>query len=239
MCDASVVKELPETSKWHGAVSEEDVALVRSRHAEKVEEWLDFADFANELFKLHEKYGIDKGEEGYFAYRKHLRTNYNQKLETYGLTPDPLDEGCECIFCSMHAEESPAETETEVHSTASGKCEHPEAMLEKQGTHIPRSLAMNQEHPERRLGQVPAESSIDVDSQRDQTPVPKSTTNAITKPGSKKLGPVPAYDKSNQPCEMVEDSTASKKSPHVPRRPHALIQSGKRTRLKKMSGAVF
>lgn len=108
MCSSTVVKELPETSMWHGAISEEDVQLVRKRHQEKVEEWLDFADFAAELFKLHEKYGIDKGEEGYFAYRQHLRTNYYQKLQTYGPTPDPLDEGCDCIFCKMHAQDSPS-----------------------------------------------------------------------------------------------------------------------------------
>lgn len=109
MSSVIVVKELPASSKWHGAVSDEDAELIRRRHAEKVEKWLDFADFATELFKLHEKYGIDKGEEGYFAYRKHLRTNYNERLATYGPTPDPLDEGCDCIFCGLHSQETPAE----------------------------------------------------------------------------------------------------------------------------------
>ncbi|MCR9115556.1 MAG: hypothetical protein NXI22_01240 [bacterium] len=164
MSDSTVVKELPETSMWHGAISEEDVALVRRRHAEKVEEWLDFADFVTELNALHEKYGIEKGEEGYFAYRKHLRTNYYQKLETYGPTPDPLDEGCECIFCKMHSEEPPVETESEVkketvvHSTASGECELPVATSKLQGTHVPRSPVANQEPAEpdsKKLGPVP------------------------------------------------------------------------------------
>ncbi|MCR9115855.1 MAG: hypothetical protein NXI22_02770 [bacterium] len=176
MCDSNAVKELPETSIWHGAISDEDVALVRRRHAEKVEEWLDYADFATELFALHEKYGIEKGEEGYFAYRKHLRTSYYQKLYTYGPTPDPLDEGCDCIFCRMHADESPAETD----------CELPEAMSKKQGT--------QEKSKARRLGQVPAEPRGDLDPST-KPPVAKSASNAMTKPGSKKLGPVPAYEK--------------------------------------------
>ncbi|MCR9118499.1 MAG: hypothetical protein NXI22_16305 [bacterium] len=200
MCDSNAVKELPETSIWHGAISEEDVALVRRRHAEKVEEWLDYAEFATELFALHEKYGIEKGEEGYAAYRKHLRTSYYQKLYSYGPTPDPLDEGCECIFCRMHADEPPTETEREVttesivHSTASGESELPEAMLEKQGTDVPRSPIANQKRHERRLGQVPAESRDDFNPSNEPL-VATPATSAMTKPGLKNLGLVPAYVK--------------------------------------------
>ncbi|MCR9117211.1 MAG: hypothetical protein NXI22_09740, partial [bacterium] len=146
MCDSTVVKELPETSFLHGAICDDDVALVRQRHAEKVEEWLDFADFATELFKLHEKYGIEKGEEGYFAYRKHLRTNYYHKLQTYGPTPDPLDEGCDCIFCKMHTE---PEDGTDQPAT-------------EKNDHVAKSNT-GSNHNNRRLGQVPAESLTTTD----------------------------------------------------------------------------
>ncbi|MCR9117305.1 MAG: hypothetical protein NXI22_10210, partial [bacterium] len=202
MCESTVVKELPETSIWHGAISDEDVALVRRRHAEKVEEWLDYADFATELFALHEKYGIEKGEEGYAEYRKHLRTSYYEKLYTYGPTPDPLDESCDCIFCRMHSKdqspverESEVKEETEVHASASGECELPEAISNQQGT--------QEKSKDRRLGQVPAESPIDVASQDNQSHLPESASNAMIEPGSKKLGPVPAYEKINDEIEAL------------------------------------
>ncbi|MCR9119285.1 MAG: hypothetical protein NXI22_20330 [bacterium] len=153
MSNSAATKELPVTSIWHGAVSQEDVQLVRRRHQEKVEEWLDFADFATELFKLHEKYGIEEGEAGYFAYRKHLRTNYYQKLETYGSTPDPLDEGCDCIFCKMHPKETPAEPASEEHE-------------------LPKATPPNQ-HSESRLEQVPAEAPTDSNQHNHPTQSPQ------------------------------------------------------------------
>ncbi|MCR9120458.1 MAG: hypothetical protein NXI22_26280, partial [bacterium] len=177
MSQSTTVNTLPETSIWFGAISEEDVQLVRRRHAEKVEEWLDFADFATELFALHEKYGIEKGEEGYFAYRKHLRTSYYEKLQNYGPTPDPLDEGCDCIFCRMHSKDEPAEEATGA------------------------IRAAKQPNNEGRLGQVSAESPIDFSQPGNQ------------KQPSKKLGPVPAHKKTEEPPE-----------PHPHNQPHATTE---------------
>ncbi|MCR9117349.1 MAG: hypothetical protein NXI22_10435 [bacterium] len=257
MCNATAVKELPETSKWHGAVSDEDVALVRRRHAEKVEEWLDFADFAAELFALHEKYGIEKGEEGYFAYRKHLRTNYNHKLETYGPTPDPLDEGCECIFCRMHPVDTPENSRRlgQVPAESPSDVEQPTERVTKSTTC--------------RLGQVPAESPSDVEQPTEH--VTKSTAcrlgqvpaelpsdfeqAANHKQTIKKLGPVPAYKTETYRVRWADQRTPKKH--HVIGRhsgPYATIESGsKKPRpspaylpttgekpwLEKMSGAVF
>ncbi|MCR9118543.1 MAG: hypothetical protein NXI22_16525 [bacterium] len=114
MCDSTVVRDLSNSSFWQRKIREElpeeDAQRIRERHQELVEEWLDFADFATELFNLHKKYGIEHGESGYVAYRKFLKQQYDQRLADVGPTVDPLGEGCQCIFCKMHAEEKPEPT---------------------------------------------------------------------------------------------------------------------------------
>ncbi|MCR9116530.1 MAG: hypothetical protein NXI22_06195 [bacterium] len=227
MSDSTVVKELPETSYWYGAISEEDVKLVRKRHAEKVEEWLDEASFCAELFQLHKKYGIDDGEEGYVAYRRHLRTNYYEKLYTYGPTPDPLDEGCDCIFCNIYGEEPPAEVrcevaeETVVHSTSSGECELPEATSKPQGTGVPRSLVVNQKKSaaRRRFGNDQPGETAD-SAYKKFTSVAKSYNQATS-------GDVERCDDRLRRKKIVRPDRVDEKT------------AKKRARTKRKTGAIF
>lgn len=109
--DRSVVAEFADEPSLLSLLGEEDLQRMRERHHQLVEAWLNFADFATELFQLHAKYGIEQGEAGYAAYRRHLRTQYYRNMQEVGPVVDPLEEGCDCIFCKMHADESPAEAQ--------------------------------------------------------------------------------------------------------------------------------
>ncbi|MCR9115847.1 MAG: hypothetical protein NXI22_02730 [bacterium] len=109
MDDLPIVKIAPLYSFPAGSLTEEEAAEVRAQHEERVEEWLDECDFLTELFALHAKYGIEKSEEGYAAYRTYLRLNYNTKIAILGPRADPVGEGCDCIFCGLHEPDAPVE----------------------------------------------------------------------------------------------------------------------------------
>ncbi|MCR9117550.1 MAG: hypothetical protein NXI22_11450, partial [bacterium] len=102
-----IVAIAPDQPFPAGSLTEEEANGVRAQHEERVEEWLDECEFLKELFELHAKYGIDRNEEGYLAYRNHLRQNYNARLAILGPIVDPVSEDCDCISCRLHAQDQP------------------------------------------------------------------------------------------------------------------------------------
>lgn len=182
MCESTVAKTSPGSSFRDGNLSDEERRRVRERHRDLVEAWLDFADFAAALFKLHEKYGIANGDAGYAAYRKHLRKKYEAKLASKGLTVDPLNEGCRCIYCKLHSDETEESTQAPAEVAPVTEPTPPSPPTKKVDRSIlqHRSISPHGEtHNRRRLGQVPAEP-----------PRPHQPSFKIA---NQKLGLVPAY----------------------------------------------
>ncbi|MCR9118086.1 MAG: hypothetical protein NXI22_14210 [bacterium] len=112
MTTSTVATSAPDATFSADAISQDKAAEVRARHQELVEAWLDFAMFADELFKLHSRHNVEECDPGYAAYRKHLRLKLEKRLRQRGLTVDPLNEGCQCPYCQANRKESSPATPT-------------------------------------------------------------------------------------------------------------------------------
>lgn len=138
MCHSTAVAELPESSIWRGKLSAEEAEQARQRHRALVEAWLDFACFADELFKLHKKYHVANGEAGYVAYRQYLKKQEEKYLADYGLTADPLNEGCQCVFCISHPEKKSATSPSTPEPQEHGKVRCADQSNDRRVEHGPR-----------------------------------------------------------------------------------------------------